>query len=279
LEWSYRERIIISQLLKDPAEIICLHEIEPNFFDVLDRLLADHSGHYLQKYGSGADGSAIFVNRNRFKVVGTEYLEYGRVHDHLRANVAIIATLKCFDSGKKLIIGTSHILFNPKRGDIKLEQLGLLFESIENMLHNHSENSPVIITGDFNLIPNSFLYDYILGGRISAKLSNNRMCGTNPNQLWRPPTVDSEYFTHSLRIKDIFDTRELEEKNMISSIVGREKKIVDFMFYGNHKNSTAPNRLILDSVLSLPKLSDVGAIPDEKYPSDHFHLLAKFHFD
>jgi hypothetical protein len=46
------------------------------------------------------------------------------------------------------------LLYNPKRGDIKLGQLRLLFDALDYLRGPHL--LPVLVCGDFNLVRGSF---------------------------------------------------------------------------------------------------------------------------
>jgi protein angel len=71
---------------------------------------------------------------------------------------------------KRLCVATTHILYNPKRGDIKLAQLLLMFAYIDVIafkklaLFNQKLRPiyyPVILGGDFNFTVDSKLYQFI----------------------------------------------------------------------------------------------------------------------
>lgn len=60
----------------------------------------------------------------------------------------------------ELIVATTHLLYNPKRGDIKLAQTQLILAEIEKMAyikHNpltlQPEYLPIIFAGDMNYSP------------------------------------------------------------------------------------------------------------------------------
>lgn len=58
----------------------------------------------------------------------------------------------------EFILANTHLFWNPKYEKIKLNQAKLLCKKIEefNILH-----IPVIISGDFNSMPNSDVYKFI----------------------------------------------------------------------------------------------------------------------
>jgi len=84
----------------------------------------------------------------------------------------------------KLCIANTHLLFNPRRGDVKLAQLMTLFAEIDKLTDQscpagpqHRNRCPVLICGDMNMEPFSQLYKFVrrgklaLDGQPAAKLS------------------------------------------------------------------------------------------------------------
>jgi hypothetical protein len=69
----------------------------------------------------------------------------------------------------KFVVANTHILFNMKRGDVKTGQVALLLASIERFtmsMRFDDEYSGVLLCGDFNIEPNSPIYDFILQGTL-----------------------------------------------------------------------------------------------------------------
>lgn len=88
-----------------------------------------------------------------------------------RENVAIIAKL-CLKSNPSIqfIIATTHLLYNPRRQDIRLAQVQILLAELDRHAQVTGENGektylPVILTGDFNLQPHSAPYNLITNGK------------------------------------------------------------------------------------------------------------------
>ena len=52
-----------------------------------------------------------------------------------------------------LVLANVHVLFNPKRGDIKLAQLHHLLLACHSLSRKHHA-APIIVCGDFNATPN-----------------------------------------------------------------------------------------------------------------------------
>lgn len=68
-------------------------------------------------------------------------------------------------------MATTHILFNPKAGEIKLAQICYLLAELHKMASTHERvevdgNLPCILCGDFNCLPNSPFLQFLLEGRL-----------------------------------------------------------------------------------------------------------------
>lgn len=64
-----------------------------------------------------------------------------------------------------ILVVNTHILFNKNRGHVKFGMLVLLFKII-NEIKAQSNFGSVILCGDFNIAPNSMLYNYISTGHV-----------------------------------------------------------------------------------------------------------------
>jgi hypothetical protein len=76
----------------------------------------------------------------------------------LRDNVAQIVQFQCRGTrggvvAPQLVVANTHLLFNPKRGDIKLAQLRVLIARLCALLESSKTPIVSIVAGDFNLEP------------------------------------------------------------------------------------------------------------------------------
>jgi len=92
-----------------------------------------------------------------------------------RDNVAILVILtpraESLKDASPIVIGNTHLLFNMKRGDIKLAQLAHLFAEIDRLAVDSKRKTklPTIICGDFNSTPFSPLYNFITTGELDFR--------------------------------------------------------------------------------------------------------------
>jgi mRNA deadenylase 3'-5' endonuclease subunit Ccr4 len=75
------------------------------------------------------------------------------------------------DPSTCFIIANTHLLFNEKRGDIKLAQAYQILRSIHILKEHFSERFKhvnLMLCGDFNSAPNSGIYKLITEGKVDC---------------------------------------------------------------------------------------------------------------
>jgi endonuclease/exonuclease/phosphatase family metal-dependent hydrolase len=70
-------------------------------------------------------------------------------------------------------VANTHVLFNPKRGDIKLAQLRLLLQHLQALIaaalpEDQAQHVAAMVMGDFNSAPNTPLYRFMRQGWIDC---------------------------------------------------------------------------------------------------------------
>lgn len=85
-----------------------------------------------------------------------------------RENVAIIAKLAPKDDpSATFVVATTHLLYNPRRQDVRLAQVQILLAEIDRIAYElDGHYAPVILTGDFNLKPYSAPYKLLTRGQL-----------------------------------------------------------------------------------------------------------------
>jgi len=136
---------------------------------------AGYTGYYKQRTGIEEDGLALFIKNKEYRVLHHQTIEY-KMTDLSptmdRDNVALIAVLEHKQSNIRVCVATTHLLFNPNQGIIKVAQYQTLTLTIREILRNNKDydaNIPIIITGDFNTCADSILYNYIVSGHEKVK--------------------------------------------------------------------------------------------------------------
>lgn len=112
-----------------------------------------------------------------------------------RDNVAVVVLLKPKTTGRAsrqrnnmVCVSNTHLLFNNKRGDIKLAQLACLFAEIDEIAGisspekggTHCSYHPIICCGDFNSTPHSPIYNFVVRGFLDyGEMHRDNISGQN----------------------------------------------------------------------------------------------------
>ena len=140
-------------------------------------LFSGYDSAFVKRSGNKQDGCATFVKKSKFYIEKSIPIEYyhpggGGVLD--RDNVALIVKLKPLSehvpSDRRVCVANTHLLFNPRRGDVKLAQIMVLLAELDKCGYV-SDSQPdnyhaLIMCGDFNSEPHSALYKLLTMGRL-----------------------------------------------------------------------------------------------------------------
>ncbi|KAI5627153.1 protein angel-like 2 isoform X1, partial [Silurus asotus] len=127
---------------------------------------------YKRRTGRKLDGCMVAFKTSRFTLSSTHPVEFFRHGIPIldRDNVGLIVMLKPMGaSGSEcnICVVTTHLLYNPRRGDIKLAQLALLMAEIGRVARQGDGTTcPILLCGDFNSVPTSPLYTFITDSRL-----------------------------------------------------------------------------------------------------------------
>lgn len=304
LEWPRRGHRIISELVSNKADIICLQEVESEHLQSLYRPRLARYGYeclYKQKTGYKIDGCAIFYKSKLFHLLNYKGIEFNRtdVTNLLnRDNVGIIAVLRPKLESKieppQLVIANTHLLFNPKRSDVKLAQLKLFLSELEEISLQHYDSindkrshHPTILCGDLNSVPESTVNKFIIKNldRVRTRASsqeqaNDTSIDRSPQEVSQDDNSRGRFneekiegnclsdVSHTFHFKSVYPSSTKDGKRYVSTF---SSSIVDYIFY--------TPKLRLESyraLLTEEQLRDVGPIPNSEYPSDHLTLEAQF---
>lgn len=97
------------------------------------------------------------------------------------------------------LVSTTHLLFNPRRHDIRLAQIQVLLAELDRIARddNHQNRiAPIILTGDFNVQQSSEVFQLIIGESIEPeqlfKKMNFRTESSNTNLLPRKMGISDD---------------------------------------------------------------------------------------
>ncbi|XP_014480671.1 PREDICTED: protein angel isoform X2 [Dinoponera quadriceps] len=174
LSWKIRKPLVLQEIIEAEANIICLQEMLEDHLPEFVAPLRELGYEYLYKKRTNdkKDGLLLLYRSDQFTL-----LDYAKVELHQsgievlnRDNVGIIAKLSLRDSPEtQFIAATTHLLYNPRRADVRLAQTQLLLAEIERMAFVEDTRTgpkylPIILAGDFNLTPFSSVYKFLTEG-------------------------------------------------------------------------------------------------------------------
>lgn len=137
-----------------------------------------------------------------------------------RENVAIIAKFRAIsDPNQSLVVGTTHLLYNPRRQDIRLAQVQVLLAELDRLAFlGKRENgtpiyAPTILCGDLNLQPYTAPYVLLTTGFLQYEnLASNTLepnmygGGSSFGKVLLPPklgiTDDCRHESHLDRMEE-----------------------------------------------------------------------------
>ncbi|NXY15631.1 ANGE1 protein, partial [Atrichornis clamosus] len=180
LNWNYRLPNLLQEIQHWDPDVLCLQEVQENhYWEQLEPTFKEmgFTCFYKRRTGMKTDGCAVCYKHSRFQLISLSPIEYFRPGlDVLnRDNVGLVLLLQPvlpdglgLKAVSPLCVANTHVLFNPRRGDIKLAQVALLLAEIDKIART-AEGSyyPVILCGDLNSVPDSPLYKFIRNGELS----------------------------------------------------------------------------------------------------------------
>ncbi len=128
---------------------------------------------YKKRTGRKPDGCAVIFKTSRLSLLSSNPVEFFRPGDALldRDNVGLVVLLQPNDTvgqsdpSNFICVANTHLLYNPRRGDIKLAQLAILLAETSRLSRlTDGSTNPVVLCGDFNSTPRSPLYSFLTAG-------------------------------------------------------------------------------------------------------------------
>ncbi|XP_066561340.1 protein angel homolog 2 isoform X2 [Amia ocellicauda] len=175
LEWSHRFSSILKEFEMYDADILCLQEVQEDHYKKQIKPSLESLGYHCEykvRTGRKPDGCVIGFKQFKFSLVSCQPVEYFRHGIPLldRDNVGLVLLLRPALPGgsvPSLCVANTHLLYNPRRGDIKLTQLAMLLAEMGKVARQQDGSyCPIILCGDFNSVPSSPLYSFIREGKL-----------------------------------------------------------------------------------------------------------------
>ncbi|XP_058462443.1 protein angel homolog 2 isoform X2 [Malaya genurostris] len=195
LAWPHRYDRLIAEINLVKPDILCLQELQEDHKEQLSSGLNnfDYDMIYKKRTGYKTDGCAIYFRRDLFNLIDHQGVEYYQPHVKRldRENVAIIAKLSVKSNPhQRLVVATTHLLYNPRRQDIRLAQIQILLAELDRLAftgryaNGTPKYLPTIVCGDFNLLPYTAPYVLLTSGFLQYEnLTTNTL---EPNMYGSP---------------------------------------------------------------------------------------------
>eukprot|EP00092_Neocalanus_flemingeri_P034697 GFUD01037753.1.p1 GENE.GFUD01037753.1~~GFUD01037753.1.p1 ORF type:complete len:634 (-),score=158.23 GFUD01037753.1:34-1935(-) len=304
LGWPYRWQGIKREILDMQPDIVCLQEVQfknPNHFQSQYEPFFDSLGYKFAlktRTGSKDDGCVIFYKGTVFNLEETSGLEYkiDRISLLDRDNIGLVCRLVPLSSPTTpLVIGTTHLLYNPKRADIRLCQTAMFLAELDRLARTSAGSYlPTIATGDFNSDPlspverllstGSFHYEGLRSGTHSMprKLLPDSL-GLSDSCQWEVELeqrgLGGQFRTGSGGFKHEFGLRSVYPTSTGVTTFQDRWTMVDYIMYSTDQARQAESQLKLVARLGLPTEKNMQRsrkIPSHICPSDHLPLMANF---
>uniref|UniRef100_A0A2K5NHR3 Protein angel homolog 1 n=1 Tax=Cercocebus atys TaxID=9531 RepID=A0A2K5NHR3_CERAT len=179
LNWNYRFMNLMQEFQHWDPDILCLQEVqEDHYWEQLEPSLRmmGFTCFYKRRTGCKTDGCAVCYKPTRFRLLCASPVEYFRPGLELlnRDNVGLVLLLQPLVpeglgqvSVAPLCVANTHILYNPRRGDVKLAQMAILLAEVDKVARlSDGSHCPIILCGDLNSVPDSPLYNFIRDGEL-----------------------------------------------------------------------------------------------------------------
>ncbi|KAK6170497.1 hypothetical protein SNE40_018878 [Patella caerulea] len=299
LDQTYRHNLLIRELKSLDGDIVCLQEVNPNYFNTLLKPEMEGLGYigsmHKRCQDSFDEGEATFYKSSRFsleeqkgyslKDLADREVLAGGLSDEVqtavrkyldRADVLHLSRLRCLHTGKIITVGNIHVVWNNfKSPDVQCIQIASAVKEIVSKAGN--DTSPFLFCGDFNSEITSPGYQLARDGYLSdtniQKLQSLENLETTDgsksllNHLWRA-------FQHTAsNLKSAYSTVQGQEPTL-TSFTASMHSAVDYIFYnGNSLNVDGVLQVVHEQVIE-----KTCGMPTAQFPSDHVSLKAVFNF-
>nr|XP_057921376.1 protein angel homolog 2 isoform X2 [Doryrhamphus excisus] len=321
LAWTHRLPNLLAEIQKYDADVLCLQEVQEDHFEKQIRPALEARGYhceYKKRTGQKPDGCAIVFKTSRLSLLSSNPIEFFRRGDALldRDNVGLVLLLRPnhatgrSDSSNVLCVANTHLLYNPRRGDVKLAQLAILLAEIGRLSRlPDGPSHPVVLCGDFNCTPWSPLLNLVTRGCLEfhgLPISMVTPESAESNEDWKNTrhvficaveqqishlTVEDEAnraaanaskrwrIEHSLNLCSSYQPRLMPDgRPAITTCHSRTAMMVDYILYtpGSLPGGRGLQLLGRLSLVGQPELQEVGGLPNQQHSSDHLPLLVRF---
>lgn len=265
LRWKNRIALLGEEIRKIRPDIFCLQEVQHiHLKDIVNLLASNDDGHLKLEYvfkkrtGSRCDGCLILYDREKFKLIKEHCVEYHTENHSIsdRENIAVLAKFAPKnDLSKTFVVSTTHLLYNPRRHDVRICQINKLLAAIIDFAKESTKNyklCPIILTGDFNC--------------------------TNDSGPFRILTAERRFVCEETnKTNQQFKMYPLHFGDGTASTYQNQWTTVDYILKSSSEEGE--DFIQINSTYHLPQLETCqahGKLPNKYIGSDHFCLAIQF---
>lgn len=269
LRWDNRLNKLKDEIAALKPDILCLQEMQydhlKNLVNQFNVVKQNSRLEYVfkKKTGTRSDGCAVIYDKNKFKLISEHYVEYytDGIATLNRENIGMMVKLQPQDDNTAtFVVATTHLLYNPRREDVRISQVNKLLQAIIDFSYSvdTKERLPVILTGDFNFTRNSRAFQILTALRKPKQLQENTKDDQQNDDFFQMDAIDFGC-----------------DKG--ASTYQNEWVTVDYILKSLSKKYT--KSIKVNSAYLLPSVNQCcrnGLIPNKYVGSDHFSLAINF---
>ncbi|KAJ8737411.1 hypothetical protein PYW08_000006 [Mythimna loreyi] len=177
LKWKSRAARLFDEITSLNPDILCFQEVQSthldSFFSKFEQI--GYAKIFKKKTGHRQDGCAVYFKTAMFELKGTVGVEFNQPELPIlnRDNIGLMVKLAPHAlPSSQVVVATTHLLYNPKRTDVRLAQMQVFLAEIDRFAYydngRESGHLPIILTGDLNSTPDSAVIKLLDRGHVRA---------------------------------------------------------------------------------------------------------------
>ncbi|KAM0917853.1 hypothetical protein ACQ4PT_009268 [Festuca glaucescens] len=293
MRWDSRRRLIIREIRQWDSDLVCLQEVDKFQGIAAEMQQRGYECIFKGRTWDAEDGCATFWKSERLHLLEEDSIDFNEFN--LWNNVAQILVFE-LNGSQKFVLGNIHVLFNPKRGDIKLGQIRMLLEKA-NALAEKWDGIPIVLAGDFNCTPDSAIYKFLSTMKLNISLHDRRqLSGLDSPEFGFYEPYRSQWSAREVRnatgysnvmvarhplklcssyamLKGNSSNRGDHGEPLATSYHNKFLGTVDYLWYTRGLECSR----VLDT-LPLNALRKMRGLPTKEMGSDHLPIVAEFVF-
>jgi len=291
LQWKNRYVRFQNFIKSYPCDIYCLQEVQKSYLrdytDFFEALPKKMLCLYTQRPGGKPDGCMIAYDCEKLDLVERVDVDYSITNPFSKVsdNVGQIAVLSPTENPDNvIIIGNTHLLYNPKNGDIKLHQITMLLHKMQALKKSYEDMEMCVsclLCGDLNSTEVSGVCQ-LIQGRLNTE-DFTRFNFSRQLQNTRAGIALSEEISGLP-----MNLREEENSPIFTNKLGLEASVSSDECRKVYTQTAAERGLVVDHVFTsgmqvISKLSmwprdkyEPEQLPGDTYGSDHMPVGVRF---